>query len=79
MMEENFKINYISHKKECSVPLDEYCMFLSKRNQVVLHKLEEYLGTSLKNDKDLKEIRSLILSVSGDIQRLSNNICLEVK
>ena len=78
-MEKTFIINYTSHEEECSIPLDEYCEFLSKRNQVVLHKLEEYLGVNLKDDIDLKEIRSLILSVSGDIQRLSDNICLEVK
>lgn len=78
-MEDRILINYKSHDEDCVVPLDEYCMYLSKRNQVVLHKLEEYLGKSLKDDKNLKEIRSLILSVSGDIQRLADNITLEVE
>lgn len=73
----NIKINFTSHDKECSMSLVEYCKSLSKRNQVVLFKLEDYLGRSLVNDETLIEIRKLILSVSGDIMRLSNNIIVE--
>lgn len=77
-MEDKIKVNYICHEEECSIPLKEYCILLSKRNQVVLHKLEAYLGTGLKENNSLREIRSLILSVSGDIERLSENVSLDV-
>lgn len=74
MDKNNITINFMSHGKECSIPLVEYCKSLSKRNQVVLFKLEDYLGVDLSDNETLVEVRKLILSVSGDIMRLANNM-----
>lgn len=54
--------------------LELHCKRLSKKNNSVLFKLEEYLGKELLNEKDLQEIRSIILDVSADINRLPNRI-----
>ncbi|MBS4747533.1 hypothetical protein [Bacillus altitudinis] len=56
------------------VPLNEHLIRLSKKNNSVLFKLEEFLDKKLIADTSLSEIRDIILSVSGDIVRLENSI-----
>lgn len=56
------------------VPLNEHLIRLSKKNNSVLFKLEEFLDKKLIADPSLSEIRDIILSVSGDIVRLENSI-----
>lgn len=59
-----------------SEELDTYCMWLKNKNNVVLHLIESYLKAEgviqddLSSDPKLKEIRNMILDVSGDISRL---------
>ena len=47
-----------------------YCQKISKKNNSLLYRLENYLGKKLLSDNELSEIRDLILTVSGDISRL---------
>lgn len=56
------------------VPLNEHLVRLSKKNNSVLFKLEEFLDKKMIADPSLSEIRDIILSVSGDIVRLENSI-----
>ncbi|MEH7760075.1 hypothetical protein V7417_05080 [Bacillus pumilus] len=56
------------------VPINEHLIRLSKKNNSVLYKLEEFLDKKLIADPSLSEIRDIILSVSGDIVRLENSI-----
>ncbi|MCY7542507.1 hypothetical protein P9173_09280 [Bacillus safensis] len=56
------------------VPINEHLTRLSKKNNSVLYKLEEFLDKKLIADPSLSEIRDIILSVSGDIIRLENSI-----
>lgn len=51
-----------------------YCRKLSKKNNSVLYKLEEYLGVQLASDVKLMEIRDILLTVSADISRIPSNI-----
>ena len=57
--------------------LVEYCYHLKNKNNVVLHLLESYLGVCMESDKNLAEIRKIILDVSGNINRLPYNIFVE--
>lgn len=54
--------------------LDVYCERLQKRNMTVLFQLENYLGKMLTTDEELAKIRGIILSVSGEIKRIPNNL-----
>lgn len=56
------------------VPINGHLIRLSKKNNSVLFKLEEFLDKKLISDPSLSEIRDIILSVSGDIVRLENSI-----
>lgn len=57
--------------------LIEFCYHTKKKNLVALHLLENYLGHPLSDNKELMEIRKIILDVSGDINRLPHNIFIE--
>lgn len=54
--------------------LSEYCQKLSKKNNSILYKLEEYLDKKMLSDDTLTEIRDCVLTVSADIRKLNNNI-----
>lgn len=54
--------------------LELYCRRLSKKNNVVLYKLEDYLGKKLLDNEELAEIRDIILTVSAEIKEIPNNI-----
>ncbi|MEC1270969.1 hypothetical protein P9C27_21315 [Bacillus vallismortis] len=54
--------------------LDVFCNKLCKRNNSVLFKLEKYLNKKLLSDPELIEIRDTILTVSGEINRLRDNL-----
>lgn len=73
-MEKQLYVTYKCDDELHNVPMKQYCEKLAKRNQVVLYKLEQYLGEDLKTNVHLSEIRSLLLSVSGDIERLPDKI-----
>jgi hypothetical protein len=64
---------YIKVKSEVE-ELSTYLKKLSKRNNSVLYKLEEYLDKKLLTDEQLIEIRDAILTVSADINKLSSQI-----
>lgn len=70
-----YVINPVTNEKES---LQVYCNRLSKRNISVLYHLEMYLKTTLLSDTELKEIRRLILSVSGELDRLPVNLVGDV-
>jgi hypothetical protein len=53
-----------------------YCARLSKRNNSVLYKLEDYLNQRLLDNSDLAEIRDIILTVSADISKLHDDLKL---
>ncbi|WAX16598.1 hypothetical protein LC76P1_00161 [Lysinibacillus phage LC76P1] len=59
-----------------SEELETYCLWLKNKNNVVLHLLEELLkeegviSGDLGSNAKTKEIRNMILDVSGDISRL---------
>lgn len=57
--------------------LVEYCYYLKNKNTVVLHLIEDYIGISLDSDEKLKEVRKIILDVSGNVNRLPYNIFVE--
>ena len=57
-----------------SEPLDSYCKKLSKKNNAILYKLENYIGKPLLSDDQLTEIRDIILTVSADIGRINQFI-----
>ena len=54
--------------------LNAYCRKLSKKNNSVLYKLEDYLGGQLASDNRLMEIRDIILTVSAELSRIPSNI-----
>lgn len=54
--------------------LETHCRRLSKKNNVILYKIEEYLGKKLLDDDQLAEIRDIILTVSAEIKELPNNL-----
>lgn len=56
------------------INLVKYCDWLSRKNNLVLYKLELYLGKNMTEIEDLKEIRKIILDVSGDIKRIPQYI-----
>ncbi|MNF66700.1 hypothetical protein D3C84_484970 [compost metagenome] len=57
--------------------LDVYCKKMSKKNNALLYKLENYLGKKLMTDDELVEIRDVILTVSADISRISDLIVVD--
>ena len=59
--------------------LNEFCYHTKNKNIVVLHLLENYLGKPLDSDDTLKEIRKIVLDVSGSINRLPYNLFVEVE
>lgn len=67
------KIYVINYNGELE-SLESYCLRLSKKNNSVLYKLENYLNKKMLEDVSLIEIRDLILTVSADIARLSERI-----
>ncbi len=54
--------------------LDVFCKILCNRNNSVLFKLEKYLDKKLLSDPELTEIRDTILTVSGELNRLKDNL-----
>jgi len=54
--------------------LNAYCRKLSKKNNSILYKLEDYLGVQLASDSSLMEIRDIILTVSAELSRIPSNI-----
>jgi hypothetical protein len=56
--------------------LYSYCARLSKKNNSILYKLENYLDQRLLDNGDLAEIRDIILTVSADISKLHDNLKL---
>ncbi|MFT4448591.1 hypothetical protein ACMXZI_14900 [Bacillus subtilis] len=54
--------------------LDVFCNKLCKRNNSVLFKLEKYLNKKLLSNPELTEIRDTILTVSGELSRLKDNL-----
>lgn len=70
-----YVVNPVTNEKES---LQVYCNRLSKRNISVMYHLEMYLKTTLIADAELKEIRRLILSVSGELDRLPDNLVGDV-
>ncbi|MFT4400453.1 hypothetical protein ACMX2I_10470 [Bacillus sp. SW14] len=57
--------------------LDVFCNKLCKRNNSVLFKLEKYLNKKLLSDPELIEIRDTILTVSGEVNRLRDNLATD--
>ncbi|MGG0808192.1 hypothetical protein ABE144_11250 [Brevibacillus laterosporus] len=53
-----------------------YCERLSRKNNSNLYRLEKFTGLKLLQEEELKEIRDVILSVSGEISRLPSKISL---
>jgi hypothetical protein len=66
---------YIKSKVSNEVEsLSSFCKRLSKRNNSILYKLEEYLDKKLLTDEQLVEIRDIILTVSADINKIPSQI-----
>lgn len=57
--------------------LESYCRRMSKKNNSVLYKLENYLNKKLMSDVELVDIRDTILTVSADLSRLSTLMVLD--
>ncbi|SNZ09943.1 hypothetical protein SAMN05421503_1430 [Terribacillus aidingensis] len=51
-----------------------FCSRLSKKNNGVLFKLEEYLNKPLLSDPALAEIRDTILTVSAEITKINDQL-----
>jgi hypothetical protein len=60
-----------------SESIEVYCQRISKRNNAILYKLEEYLDVKLLSNEHLKGIRDNILSVSADMEKLPKLIKVE--
>lgn len=60
-----------------SESIEVYCQRISKRNNAILYKLEEYLDVKLLSNEQLKDIRDNILSVSADMEKLPKLIKIE--
>jgi hypothetical protein len=60
-----------------SEAIEVYCQRISKRNNSILYKLEEYLDVKLLSNDQLKDIRDSILSVSADMEKLPKLIKIE--
>ncbi|EWH20555.1 hypothetical protein [Bacillus haynesii] len=54
--------------------LQEHCIRLSKKNNSVLYKVEQYLNKKMLSDTELAEIREIILDVSAEIVRLGQSL-----
>ncbi|MFS0657360.1 hypothetical protein AB1L07_01880 [Niallia alba] len=52
--------------------LYSYCSRLSKKNNSLLYRLENYLSKKLLDDPELTEIRDIILTVSADVSKIQN-------
>ncbi|TPG68905.1 hypothetical protein EEL31_10430 [Brevibacillus laterosporus] len=51
-----------------------YCERLGRKNNSNLFRLERFTGLKLLQEEELKEIREIILSVSGEISRLPSKL-----
>ncbi|QDX94748.1 hypothetical protein EEL30_22155 [Brevibacillus laterosporus] len=51
-----------------------YCERLSRKNNSTLFRLEKFTGLKLLQEEELREIREIILSVSGEISRLPSKL-----
>lgn len=71
-----YQIKILNNDEYVTEALDIFCSRLSKRNISVLFLLENYLNKSLLSDSDLAEIRRVVLSVSGEIERIPNRMIL---
>ena len=56
--------------------LASYCAWLKRKNNVVIHLIENYTGKEMQSDPILSEIRNIILDVSGDIGRLAHKLMI---
>ncbi|CAM5190996.1 hypothetical protein FTE28_05745 [Bacillus licheniformis] len=59
---------------QVSSSLQEHCIRLSKKNNSVLYKVEQYLNKKMLSDTELAEIREIILDVSAEIVRLGQSL-----
>ncbi|MBG9776196.1 hypothetical protein ABD71_25095 [Brevibacillus laterosporus] len=66
----------IKNEYDQSEDFQVYCERLSRKNNSTLYRLEKYTGLKLLQKEELKEIRDVILSVSGEISRLPSKISL---
>jgi len=76
MIDIKVKSSYINNEVE-DESVYSYCFKLSKRNNSILFLLESYLNKKLLSDSELVEIRSVILTVSADIVRLSSLLYID--
>ena len=53
-----------------------YCERISKKNNSILYKLEDYLGEKLLSNDKLKDIRDCILSISADIKSIPEKVII---
>lgn len=74
MSKYKIKIPYNDDNDYTIEELDVFCSRLSNRNISTLYMLEKYLNKSLLSEKELIEIRKIILDVSGYISRIPNQI-----
>ncbi|MBL4978761.1 MULTISPECIES: hypothetical protein [Bacillus subtilis group] len=69
------KIKLVNNDGQIKIEdLDVFCKKLCNRNNSVLFKLEKYLDKKLLSDPELTEIRDTILTVSGELNRLKDNL-----
>lgn len=70
-------VKYLDNNGEVKyIGLKDYCEKISGRNNHVLYKIESYLNKKMSSNDDLKEIRKIILDVSADVSRISENIII---
>lgn len=70
-----YKVKQTGSTGECSYEtLRNHCVKLSKKNNSILYKLEDYVGRKLLEDDKLAEIRDIILTVSAEINKLEANL-----
>ncbi|MER2059118.1 MAG: hypothetical protein ABTA16_09865 [Niallia sp.] len=68
----NLKVKIIKNDGTTEIEsLYAYCSKISKRNNSILYKLENYLGMKLLDEPDLVELRDIILTVSADVSKIS--------
>ncbi|CAF1845656.1 hypothetical protein [Bacillus subtilis] len=69
------KIKLVNNDGQIKIEdLDVFCKKLCNRNNSVLFKLEKYIDKKLLSDPELTEIRDTILTVSGELNRLKDNL-----
>lgn len=72
---ENIKVQVQNdHFESGYEDLSSYCEWLKRKNNVVIHLIEKFVGKEMQSDPLLSEIRNIILDVSGDIGRLPYKI-----